>query len=99
MSLYYGGVGAIQKLINNWSECSLSVLGKITVVKSLSLSKLYYFGQLLPNPSEVFMSHLNDTIFKFVWNGKPDKIKLFQIILDYKFGGAKLPTFKHSLML
>ena len=36
------------------------------------------------------MSNLNGTIFEFVWSGKPDEIKLSQIRLDYKFGGAEL---------
>ena len=90
---YQNAYGAIQNiLINTWSKGSLSVPGRITIVKSLLLSKLYYFSQLLPNPSEVFMSNLNmlnNIVFKFVWSG--DEIKRSQIILDYKFSGAKLP--------
>ena len=94
---YQKALSTIRQLIDTWSKRSLSVLGRIKVVKSLLLSKLYYFAQMLPNPSEDYMKTLNDIIFKFVWDGKPDKIKRSQIILDYEFGGVKLPHIKTQL--
>lgn len=88
---YENVLSLIRQLIQIWSKRSLTVLGRVTVVKSLLLAKLNYFGQMLPNPSADYLKTLNDLIFKFVWDGKPDKIKRSQMIQDYDLGGVKLP--------
>ena len=51
---------------------------------------LFYKLSTLVNYSPSRLRSLK-AILKFVWSGKPDKIKRFQIILDYEFGGAKSP--------
>ena len=39
------------------------------------ISQLNYLFLTLPNPSRDFLKELNQTLFKFLWNNKPDRIK------------------------
>ena len=61
----------------------LTPFGKITIVKSLGLSQLIYLFSVLPKPPE-------SLLFKFIWNGKPDKISRKTLIGDYMDGGLKM---------
>ncbi|KAJ8032352.1 hypothetical protein HOLleu_25860 [Holothuria leucospilota] len=65
----------IKGVLRHWSKRQLTVLGKVTVVKSLALSKLTYLLMSLPNPDESFVTNLQRLLFKFVWNEKLVKVK------------------------
>ena len=80
----------LKTILNNWSKRYLTPIGKITVVKSLLISQFNHFFISLPNPSENFMKTLNNILFNFVWNNKPDKIKREIIIKNYEEGGLKM---------
>lgn len=82
---------SIKNVITMWSKRFLTVYGRVTVVKCFMLSKFNYIGQMLPNPSDEFLREVNEYIFKFIWNGKPDRIKRSQMIQEYHFGGVKVP--------
>jgi hypothetical protein len=88
---YMKALFSIKTTIAMWSKRSLTVFGKVTVIKAFILAKLNYIGQMLPNPSDEYLKEVNECIFKFIWNGKPDKIKRSQIIQDYCFGGVRVP--------
>ena len=64
----------LENVLNLWSTRSLSLIGRINVVKTLAISKLVYNSSVLPPPKE-FAKKVNERIFKFTWNYKPDKIK------------------------
>ena len=51
-----------------------TLLGKITVLKSLIVSQLVYILSPLPTNQKV-LEELNSQFFKFLWNDKGDKIK------------------------
>ena len=61
-----------------WQRRKLTPLGKITVLKSLILSKFIHVFLILPIP-EKFVSKLNTQFLKFLWNNKPDKTRLGQL--------------------
>ena len=63
--------------LNRWSNRYIGLRGKITIIKSLALSKLIYLISILPNPPDDFTNKVNDIIFKFVWDKKPDKVKRY----------------------
>ena len=89
---------SIKNVITMWSKRFLTVYGRVTVVKCFMLSKFNYIGQMLPNPSDEFLREVNEYIFKFIWNGKPDRIKRSQMIQD-KSSSYYLPpeSFKNKL--
>ena len=81
---------SITKEIAQWRRRNLTLLGKITVVKSLLISKLAHVLTSLPDPSEGTIKKLNGVLFRFLWNGGPDKIKRSTLVQNYKDGGLKM---------
>ena len=77
-----------KRVLDMWLQRDLSLIGKITILKSLAFSKvIYQCGILATTPK--FVELLNDISYKFLWNNKPDKIKRNTLIADYKNGGFK----------
>ena len=82
-----------QKLIDTlkiWSRRFLTPIGKIVILKSLALSQLIFLFSVLPSPPEQFIKDIEKTVFSFIWDNKPDKIKRHTIIGDYAQGGLKM---------
>ena len=72
-----------------WELRRLSLLGKITVLKSLIVSQLtYILSPLLTNQCAIH--EVNTLFFKFLWDGKGDKIKRDIMISEYEDGGLKM---------
>ena len=80
----------ITTMIKSWSKRILSPIGKITVVKSLMISKLTHLFISLPTPSEKYISDLERKLYKFIWNDKPDKIGRNTLSQNYSDGGLKM---------
>ena len=83
----------IRKLTENWSFRRLSLLGKVTVIKTLQASQLVYVLTPLPT-CHVAIKEINDLLYKFLWDGKGDKIKRTVVINDYQEGGIKMLDIK-----
>jgi len=54
--------------LKQWSHRKLTLMGKVTVVKSHALPKLIYILTVLQNPSTQIIENLQRDIFKFIWN-------------------------------
>ena len=79
----------IRKLLSCWKYRRLTLLGKITVLKSLIASELVYL--FVPLPSNHYaIKELNDMFYYFLWNGKGDKIKRKVMINESGNGGLKM---------
>ena len=65
----------MQKEINVWMKRDLTPFGKITVIKTLVISKIVHIFLALPSPSEKIFVKIEKMLFEFLWDGKPDKIK------------------------
>ena len=68
----------------------MTPIGKIAVIKTFALPKLIFPLTLLKLPDEQTIKEINNRMFKFIWDGKPDKIKRNLIIQDYAKGGLKM---------
>ena len=53
----------IKNLLKNWRFRTLTILGKITVVKSLALSMLVHLFMALPSPSKEWLAELENLFF------------------------------------
>ena len=80
----------LKDILRIWSCRDLSPLGKIAVIKSLGLSQLIFLFSVLPDPPAQFTKELESIVFKFIWSGKPDKVKRLTIIGDYAEGGLRM---------
>ena len=78
----------MKKLTNIWSSRGLSIYGKVTIIKSLLISKLVYVSSLLPTPASI-IKQVNHIIYTFLWKGK-DKVTRLSAINDFEGGGIKM---------
>jgi hypothetical protein len=72
-----------------WGQRDLSILGHITIFKSLAFSKVIYQCNNLA-VSDDFIKELNQIAFDFIWHKKPDKVNRTTVISDYDKGGLKM---------
>ena len=80
----------IQKAMAQWRRRNLTPLGRITVIKSLLISKLVHLLTALPDPSEEELKNLERLLFEFVWAGKRDPVKRAKVIQGYSHGGLNM---------
>ena len=78
----------LQKLLDSWRTRSLTLFGKITIVKSLGISQLLFSATMLEIP-EGITKKINKIIYNFIWNSK-DRIKRKTLIGDYEKGGLRM---------
>ena len=86
---YPDKLAKVSNSLGYWELRRLSLLGKITVLKSLIVSQLVYILSPLPTNQRV-LEEINTLFFNFLWNGKGDKIKRNTMISDYSEGGLRM---------
>jgi hypothetical protein len=82
----------VSKILKSWQHRKLTLLGKVTVIITLALPKLIHFLLTsLPNLKQSLFNKLNNLVFNFIWNGKPEKIKPnYTLIADFEDGVLKM---------
>ena len=75
--------------IKTWSKRSLSLAGKICVIKTLILSKLIYCMTVLPSPDEEYWKEVDTLLHKFIAGNATEKLKRKTLIGNYKQGGSR----------
>ena len=73
--------------LNQWSKRHIPPFGKVTVIKTLVISKIVHILIALPSPSSSTINELNKLFFEFLWSGKPDQIKRAVAIQKLEKGG------------
>ncbi len=72
-----------------WKARDLTLIGKILIVKSLGLSQFTYAATVLHIPDHI-QKKVNEYLYKFIWDNKPDKVKRNIMIQNYDNGGLKM---------
>ena len=93
---YQNRLECLQTLINTWSNRNLTWLGKITVIKTLCISKIIYALSSIEAPVW-FIENTKTLLKKFLWNNKPAKIKNHVMYNDYDKGGLRMPNLDHFI--
>jgi len=88
---------AIQKLLAGWKQRSLTLLGKITVWKTLALSKLTYIALMIPFISPERIKRIREIMLEFLWGGGSAKIAIRTLQLPTSEGGLNLPSIEEYL--
>ena len=70
----------IENLCKKWAKRKLTLFGRITIIKSLALSKFIHLFLALPNPPGELIKKLDKLFYKFLWHLGPDRIKRSIII-------------------
>ena len=73
----------------SWSKRNLSILGKVLIIKALIIP-IFTFIVSSYVFSEKYKKEIESKCFKFIWNGKPDKVKRNTLIGDFEKGGLKM---------
>ena len=57
----------VEQLLRQWSKRKLTLFGRITIIKSLALSKFIHLFLALPNPPGDFVKNVEKIFYKFLW--------------------------------
>ena len=80
----------VKNILNQWSRRKLTLIGRITVIKSLALSKFVHLFISLPAPPNELTKELEKMFYKFLWNSGPDRIKRRIIIKNIEYAGLRM---------
>ena len=76
--------------LQQWSHRKLTLMGKIVVIKNFALPKIIYPLTSLQNPPKETIKEIEQLMYAFLWDNKPDKIKRSTLIKDYNQGGLRM---------
>ena len=85
-----------------WNGRNITPYGKITITKSLLISKFTHILLSLPSPKENTFKKLKNIFKDFIWNMKPPKFRKEILETNANLGGLKmtnLKVFNNSLKL
>ena len=88
---YQNKIDSIKRKLSPWLRRSLTPFGRIYLVKSEALSQLNYLMTVLPQPNNAQIKEIESIIFRFVWGGKPDRIKRSTLKNTFSKGGMRMP--------
>lgn len=80
----------LEREMKQWSRRILTPFGRITILKTLIISKLNHLFIALPNPTDEIINNLNKSFFNFIWQSKVDRVKREVLMQDYEKGGLKM---------
>ena len=63
-------VTQMKKILKQWNKRSLSLIGKITVIKTLVIPIFNLLFTSLPNPNVKIYETINKTLYDLLWNKK-----------------------------
>ena len=86
-------IAEIEKLFTLYKRFHLSLVGKITVIKTMAIPKLVYLFTVLPTPDTNIMDKIERIISDFLWEGKARVARTF-LEKDINEGGLKLTNVK-----
>ena len=98
---YNKALAKATKVKNSWNYRYLTPIGKITVIKTLILSKFIHLFMTIPTPMN-FLHEITTLMYKFLRTGKPDQVSRKDICKTHLKGGLKminLYNFEKSLKL
>ena len=87
----------IRKILIVWKRRQLTPFGKITVLKTLAISKITHLFLTIPDPSDIFLTQLDRMFFQFLWNDKPSKIHRKIVCKAYHNGGLNMIDIRNFL--
>ena len=79
----------MNKLINIWKARSLSLKGKITIIRSLILPQIQFLFSMVYIPDKL-LKEIDSLLLNYLWGNKPAKIKRSTITAPIKDGGLNM---------
>ena len=88
----------IEKMLSCWFYRYLTPYGKVTIIKTLALSKLSHVALVVPNPTKQMFKKIETIFYKFIWNNKSEKVSREDTKLPEKMGGLNMPDIEKFWM-
>ena len=76
----------VRKKLDNWKNRNLSLDGKVNLIKSLGMSTILHVSSVKCVP-ESFIDKIDNLFYKFLWDGKKNKIRKEICVLPKNMGG------------
>ena len=86
----------LQNTINLWSQRNLTWIGRITVIKTICISKINYAISSIATPNW-FIRNVEQLFQQFLWHNKPPRVKQQVIYNDYEMGGLRMTNLVHFI--
>ena len=80
----------VKCVLKQWTKRKITLIGKITIIKSLTLSKFVHLFISLPDPPKEVFKQLERMFYNFIWNNGPDRIKRKILIKNLAAGGLRM---------
>jgi hypothetical protein len=68
-----------------WGKRNLTIMGKILIIKTLILPKFTFLASSCV-VAKMYIKEIESCFYRFIWKGKPNKIKRLTLIGDYEKG-------------
>ena len=83
-------------IVKVWKMRNLTLLGKVTILKTLIFSKIVFLSFLTSVPT-IIIEHLEEMQKDFLWDGKRAKISHKTLVGPYEEGGLKSVDIKSKI--
>ena len=83
-------IEATETIIKTWETRSLTLYGKVVVIKSIVMSKITHLLLALLCPSKQLLQSIDNLVANRPWNEKTPRFRREIIKADIKEGGMKL---------
>ena len=100
-------VDSMERLLKAWSTRSLTLIGRILIIKTFAISQCIYLMQSM-SLNDASLKKFNNVVYKYLWNKNfggnraPERLKRSIMQVPVKYGGfgmTELSKFKDSLDL
>ena len=95
---YEAKITKAKSWVKIWNRRDLTLLGKVTIIKSLIYSQFSYLALPMIKPSSQLIKNVDTLTFNFLWGGKRDKIKREVVKRPISEGGLALFDFEEFLI-
>jgi len=79
---YEKQINKCKVIIKNWNKRNISLIGRITVFKSLILPNITFIGSCTIIPKE-YIQTFKHIVYEFLWKGKKDPVKRSVLSNEY----------------
>jgi hypothetical protein len=93
---YNPAIAKIENIIKIWKQRNLTLFGKVAIIKAQLQSQLIYQLTVLPSPPHEVLNKIQRLLFRYLWNGKPDKIRRTTAYNTKNLGGLGMPCMEHQ---
>ena len=82
-------IDKMNTLFFSWGKRNLTILGKIMIIKALVIPIFTFVASACVVPDK-YRKEIESKCFKFIWDGKPDKVKRNTMIGNFEMGGLNM---------